>query len=51
MKLQYFFTIVGTSRYLPYVCIALNPLKLVDLISSSILGILLIFDCDVSFAK
>jgi hypothetical protein len=51
MNLQYFFAIVGTSRYLLYVCIALNTLKLVELISPSILGMFLFFDCDVSFAK
>jgi hypothetical protein len=51
MKLQYFFTVVGTSRYLPYVCIALNTLKLVELISPSILGIFLFFDRGVSFTK
>jgi hypothetical protein len=51
MKLQYFFAVVGTSRYLPYVCIALNTLKLMELISPSILGILLFFDCGVSVAK
>jgi hypothetical protein len=51
MKLQCLFAIVGTSRYLPYVCIALNTLNLVELISPSILGMLLFFDCSVSFAK
>jgi hypothetical protein len=51
MKLQYFFAVVGTSRYLPYVCIALNTLKLVELNSPLILGILLFFDCGVSFTN
>jgi hypothetical protein len=51
MKLEYFFAVVGTSRCLPCVCIALNTLKLVKLISPSILGISLFFDCGVSLAK
>jgi hypothetical protein len=52
MKLQYFFAIVGTSRYIPSICLyCFEHFELVELISLSIFGILLFFDSSVSFAK